>query len=797
MFRAHCHRCTEMVQWVVIQSIDTAPVEPAFSTFYDFPFDPFQVEAMAEIRDGHSVMVAAPTSSGKTVVAEYALWRALQNGARAIYTTPIKALSNQKRRDLEDLFPGQVGLLTGDRSENPDAPIVVMTTEVLRNMLVEDAESLDWVTCVVFDEVHYLADPERGTVWEEAIIASPPHVQLVCLSATIANAEEIVTWIRQTHRDMGLVEHAKRPVPLEHYYFADRALHLVREGNGARRDTFPRDGRMPPPHPADVIRAMKRADLLPAIWFAFSRRAVEEAAELCALAAPEPTARQREAIERSIAWTLDSLPVEDRGLPQLSALMRLLRHGVGFHHAGLLPPLKEMVERLFTDGNLSVVCATDSLAIGINMPARTVVISSLARPFGGTLSPNDFSQLTGRAGRRGIDQRGAVVLLPGRSYVFEEAYRQVSGPLQPVESAFRLRYSTLLSALEGSDERLTHLIDSSLRQFQMKGNARRATRELMDLQEQLTAHGFDGDEEMVEYLALQAELAQAEKEQKRAKNARTKNPRSREIIRRHERAREERERLAKGLCAHPRHGAVIVAERQAPERVAILRRINQLKGIIRQATAECEKDASQTAGAVRTVLSRFGYMNKRGLTRKARGLREIVSGSGIVLSELYERRAFAGLDAAELAEAISWFASDAKRRRENTYRLPRRLQQLRRQAHETYERIAAMEQLAGIELAQGPSEWFYGVAYAWCRGDSIEKITSNIELAEGDIVGALNKTVDLLDQLESMLTEYGDSQLLAVSREARRLLVRGLVAMVRSGEAVIEPASAGVLVASR
>lgn len=787
-----------MVQLIVIQSIDTTPVEPAFSNFYDFPFDPFQIEAMAEIRDGRSVMVAAPTSSGKTVVAEYALWRALQNGARAIYTTPIKALSNQKRRDLEDLFPGQVGLLTGDRSEKPDAPIVVMTTEVLRNMLIEDAESLDWVTCIVFDEVHYLADQERGTVWEEAIIASPPHVQLVCLSATIANAEEIVAWIRQTHRDMGLVEHTERPVPLEHYYFANRALHLVRDGNGSRRDTFPRDGRMPPPHPADVIRAMKRADLLPAIWFAFSRRAVEEAAELCALAAPKPAARQREAIERSIAWTLDSLPVEDRGLPQLSALLRLLRHGVGFHHAGLLPPLKEMVERLFTDGNLSVVCATDSLAIGINMPARTVVISSLARPFGGTLSPNDFSQLTGRAGRRGIDERGGVVLLPGRSYAFEEAYRQVCDALQPVESAFRLRYSTLLSALEGSDERLAHLIGSSLRQFQMKGNARRAARELTDLHEQLTAAGdFDGDEGMVEYLALQADLIQAEKEQKRAKNARAKNPRSREVVRRHERAREERERLARELRAHPRHGAAIVAERQDPERVAILRRVNQLKGIIRQATAECEKDASQTAGAVRTVLSRFGYMNKRGLTPKARGLREIVSGSGIVLSELYHRRAFAGLDAAELAEAMSWFASDAKRRRENTYRLPRRLQQLRHQAGETYERIAAMEQLAGIELAQGPSEWFYGVAYAWCRGDSIEKITSKIELAEGDIVGALNKTVDLLDQLESMLTEYGDDESLAVSREARRLLVRGLVAMVRSGEAVIEPELSGMLVAAR
>src|SRR5947209_6604196 len=197
-------------------------------------------------------MVAAPTSAGKTLVAEYALWRALGNGARAVYTTPIKALSNQKRRDLDILFPGQVGLLTGDRSEQPDAPIVVMTTEVLRNMLVEDPDSLNWVTCVVFDEVHYLADADRGTVWEEAIIHCPQHVQLICLSATIANAEEIADWISETHRHIALVRHDERPVPLEHFYFQRNELHLVRDERGQRRECFPREGRAQSPHPADV-----------------------------------------------------------------------------------------------------------------------------------------------------------------------------------------------------------------------------------------------------------------------------------------------------------------------------------------------------------------------------------------------------------------------------------------------------------------------------------------------------------------------------------------------------------------
>jgi len=764
------------------------PVEPAFSDFYTFPFDPFQIEAIDHIRDGRSVMVAAPTSSGKTVVAEYALWRALQLRSRAIYNTPIQALSNQKRRDLEALFPGQVGLLTGDRSENPDAPIVVMTTEVLRNMLVEDPAALSWVTCVVFDEVHYLADPDRGTVWEEAIIACPEHVQLVCLSATIANAEEIAGWISETHRDIALVRRDERPVPLEHFYFAENRLHLVRDDRGERSGMFPRERRAAMPHPADVVRAMKREKLLPAIWFAFSRRAAEEAAEACALAAPRPTSQQLEEIERAIAWTLDALPPEDRNLPQLSLLMRLLRRGVAFHHAGLLPPLKELIERLFGEGYLSMVCATDTLAVGINMPARTVVISSLSRPFGGLLSPNDFRQLTGRAGRRGIDEQGAVVMLPGPRYTFEEAYREVYGPLQPILSAFRLRYSTLLSVMEGGDIRLANLIQNSLRQFQMKVRARRAEAQLHDLRRRYLS-AEDTDEQMRDYLRLQAELSLADKEQKRAKSARSRNGKTPAASRRLERARQECARLRNLLHAVAGHGAARSLEWDDPERVAALGQINKLEGIISQAQQECDQDAAETAAAVRTVLSRLGYVGKHGLSRKARGLREIVAPSGIVLSELYERGAFDNLDAGELAEAISWFASDANRRRENTYRLSRSPSRARHLSFEVFKKIAALEEREGIELAQGPSEWFYGVALAWCRGDSIEKITQRIELGEGDVVSLLNKTVDLLDQFESMLERYGDVDLLAVCAEARRLLVRGLVAMVRSGDRLLEASS--------
>jgi ATP-dependent RNA helicase HelY len=650
-------------------------------------------------------------------------------------------------------------------------------------MLVEDSIDLNWVTCVVFDEVHYLADPDRGTVWEEAIITCPLHVQLVCLSATIANADEIASWIGQTHREISLVRHDERPVPLEHYLFRDGRLIMLRDAAGKRRAVFHGDRKSDSPHPADVLRAMARMELLPAIWFAFSRQGAESAASACARSAPRPTREQKQRIDMAITWALDGLPEEDRQLPQLSLLLSLLRHGVAFHHAGLLPPMKELVERLFNEGLLSVVCSTDTLAVGINMPARSVVISNLVRPFGGLLSPNDFSQLTGRAGRRGIDERGGVVMLPGRSYAIEDAYAEVTGPLQPILSAFRLRYSTLLSSLEGSPDRLDHLVRSSLRQYQMKAKARRAERDLAGLEEQLAHIGHEDDAaDLGDYLSLQTQLSLAEKEQKRAKNARTKNPRNGQVIHRHEQAKKERERLARLVRQHPAHGTAIVLERTHPERLELLRQLHRLRATIDAAQAECDQAAVDTAHAVRWVLTKLGYISKQGVSRKARGLQEIVAPSGIVLSELYEDGMFDRLDPAELAEAMSWFASDAHRRRDNFFRLPRHLQALRRRSVQTFMAVTALEEEVGIELTQGPSAWFYGVALAWCRGSSIEAITSEIELGEGDIVSLLNKTIDLVDQFESMLVRYGDTEMIGICTEARSLMWRGLVAMVRSGD---------------
>ena len=613
-------------------------IEPAFLRHYDFPLDGFQVEAIQRFRGGESVMVAAPTSSGKTVVAEYALWRTLAAGKRAIYTTPVKALSNQKRRDLESFFPGKVGLLTGDRSEHRDAPVVVMTTEVLRNMLIEDPAALNGVACVVFDEVHYIADADRGTVWEESIISCLPQIQLVCLSATIANAQEIADWITQTHRPIALVRHDERPVPLEHYSFTSGALRLLRDVDGkpVRAPAMERNrGRSQyiTPDPADVVKALRRADLLPAIWFAFTRQGVEDDARRCAEANPPTEGDRREAIENAIAWTLACMPSEDRGLPQLSSLIELLRRGVGFHHAGLLPPCKELVEDLFLRGYLSVVCATDTLAVGINMPARTVVISNLSRPVGGLLTANDFSQLTGRAGRRGIDVQGAVVMLPSFRYDFNRAYAAVTGPLEPILSAFNLRYSTLLSLFSqrGAEDRLAILVSSSLRQFQLYTEARRAERELKTVDEELSALPpvttlAGREEELDEYLAIQGQLTVLQKAHRPGPNPR----KGRHDGRRRRRTSSREEALRQLLHEHPLHE--IAREpaflSQAADRIALLRRRNRLVRIIEDSRRERDRDARSTAHAVSTVLRRLGYVDDRGLRPKAHGLREMVAAGG-------------------------------------------------------------------------------------------------------------------------------------------------------------------------
>jgi len=486
------------------------PTDPLQDFLTGLPFepDPFQWEALQALSAGRSVLVAAPTGTGKTVVAEFAVHLALSRGLRAIYTTPIKALSNQKFRDFRSRYGEEpVGLLTGDLAVNPGGRLLVMTTEVARNMLIQNRGSFRDVGCLIFDEVHYLADPERGTAWEESILLAPPYVPLVCLSATVANASEVAEWIRTTGRDVALVESSERAVPLKHRYYLDGHLLPILEkgislaalpqpaggertgrvrvggagwGNGSRNA-----GEELPPDPAEVVRSLAAADLLPAIYFLFSRKAVEEAADACQRLNLLPYHQAAE-VRLLARRTLDTLPAEDRSLTQVERLMGLLPKGIGFHHAGLLPPLKTLVEELLASGRLKAVFATDTLALGINVPARAVVVGEMIK-FDGQgrrlLSPGEYRQLTGRAGRRGMDTVGYSVLLHSPWAALDRVLEIATGEVAPLESAFRPAYSTVLNLWESleDEDRLARLIAGSLRQFQEGSKIRALVREREEL----------------------------------------------------------------------------------------------------------------------------------------------------------------------------------------------------------------------------------------------------------------------------------------------------------------------------
>ncbi|MCU0723140.1 MAG: DEAD/DEAH box helicase [Planctomycetes bacterium] len=460
-----------------------------------FQLDPFQEQAIRAISEGRSVIVAAPTGAGKTLVAEYALEQCLREGRRAVYTAPIKALSNQKFRDFGRTYGGKIGILTGDVSLNPEAPVVIMTTEIFRNTIFENPARLSGLAYAIFDEIHFLDDPERGTVWEESIIFAPPDVRFVFLSATVSNLDELAAWISEVRREpLEVVREEGRPVPLHHRLFirgkgvgdfrdlqaAAAEAERRNRGRPLRRPRGPAP-RRPEDRGPDVVRALVDAGDLPAIVFSFRRADCEEKAERAArldLVSFEEG--------KALAADFDALArIFDIGDdPGARAMRRLAARGVAFHHAGLLPTLKEVVERLFTDGRIRLLFATDTFALGVNMPAKAVVLSAL-RKFDGErvswLLSREYQQMAGRAGRRGIDTEGRVLAFvdPEEDRI-EGVRRVVTGRPEDVNSRFSLSYAALL-ALFGrlGEDRLFEACERSFAAFRRRARGGPAFREMM------------------------------------------------------------------------------------------------------------------------------------------------------------------------------------------------------------------------------------------------------------------------------------------------------------------------------
>ncbi len=451
----------------------------------------FQIEAIEAIRENKNVLLSAPTGAGKTLVAEYAIADAVARGRRCVYTAPIKALSNQKYRDFRDDPDIDVGLMTGDVTIHPRAQVLIMTTEILRNSIFENPAGLSEVDYVIFDEVHFMDDLERGTVWEESLIFAPPDIRFICLSATIKNLDQLGTWLGEIRpHELAVLHSDRRPVPLKHRLFEKEAgiFPLERLGwvekHAARPPRRPKRGRggrnVRPPRPETGIGrlfdTLQDEDLLPTLIFSFSRRDCERLAyqnQKRELLNAEETAR----MEKLSHELVELFQLDEAELT--GEVFQLARHGVGFHHAGMLPIHKEIVERMFTSGLLKMLFTTETFALGINMPARTAVFGSL-RKFDGVqfdyLRTRDYMQMAGRAGRQGLDTEGLVVsVLDPKSLREAPLARILGGKPEAVESRFRLSYSSILHLLSYlGRERLSEAWEKSFNQFQHRAKSKKA-----------------------------------------------------------------------------------------------------------------------------------------------------------------------------------------------------------------------------------------------------------------------------------------------------------------------------------
>ena len=479
--------------------------------YREFILDPFQVEAVQSIEKHNSVVVSAATGTGKTLIADYAInkWKNLNK--RIIYTAPIKALSNQKYRDFKKEYGEEsVGIMTGDVVINPEAHLLIMTTEIYRNMLLTKDPIVDSISYVIFDEIHFMSDEERGTIWEESIIFSPESIRFLCLSATIPNAKEFAEWIEsiKTHK-VDVVSYTKRAVPLTHFLFdvdygiitMDKAAELSRSNQmpdyykvlRRQRRKKRTDEKPKMPQHYELVKSLKEEGKLPCIFFVFSRRGCEDKASELSMKEDFLNKDQKQKV---ISYFNSMIKDEYKKLESVQLMKRVLQKGIGIHHAGVLPVLKEIVETLFAEGIIKVLYATETFAVGINMPAKSVAFSSLVKFDGKTFNfmrSKEYFQMAGRAGRRGIDKEGVAISLLERRSELDKMIRLTTSDSEPIISQFKLATNTVLNMLNNHTEEEREVILRSNFDYFLKkrddGGIRIKVR-FNNIVKKLTANGY-------------------------------------------------------------------------------------------------------------------------------------------------------------------------------------------------------------------------------------------------------------------------------------------------------------------
>jgi ATP-dependent RNA helicase HelY len=783
-----------------MKTVDTLVDE--FEESLPFDLDGFQREAIEKLDRGQGgVLVSAPTSSGKTVVAEYAIFRALREGAKVIYTTPLKALSNQKFHDFVRAYgEASVGLVTGENTINDDAPIVVMTTEILRNLIYEDPGRLDLVRYVVLDEVHYIDDFPRGSVWEEIVIQAPPSIKLVGLSATIGNYKEIADWMAENRGGMETVFHDVRPVELKMWLAVNnRFAPLFNDAGGIDQRTWRVAAQeeeasyrvhgyrgLPSNDLLHVIEELRRQEMLPAIYFIFSRRGCREALQRCAYHELDlTTAAEKEAIDRVAAERLHGVKDQDEeALFRRMVDARLLRRGLAEHHAGLLPYHKEMVEELFQRGLIKVVFATETLSLGINMPARGVVVSSFTKFDGvnfSNLTTGELTQLMGRAGRRGIDVIGHGVILKEADVEVGTIYEVAMGPTLVVESKFLPSYNMALNLLRVyTPEEAEALMQRSFGQFQKRLAAVETDERLANVREQLADVKRMWDDPTVSI----EDVSQYHKLEDRRRSIRVE-------LRRLRREAGTQRRGRRGRA--PSH-ASRVAQRLEIEAKGLLERQRKLKvvrsprfgellqkyGDIRRLQQELDRSKHEVTGQMdeyprklrrlTRILDEAGFLAHDKPTDKGLFAARVYGENTILVAEAVWLGWFEGLTPEELcAVMVMLAAEDRERRGDRQQRSPRRyptpaIAQTARLIRSLYFRFADMERDLDEPNLRSPSHDYIDFAYRWSTGEALDKIPLPTNVDIGDAIKAMKALYSLLRQLEFALRQAKSPLLETVSR---------------------------------
>lgn len=814
-------------RYAAARAATSHPETARFAAVQKFDLDPFQIEGCNALERGNSVLVAAPTGAGKTIVGEFAIHLAMQTSSdKAFYTTPMKALSNQKFRELVDVYGAdQVGLLTGDTNINGNARIVVMTTEVLRNMIYADSAALTELRYVIMDEVHYLADRFRGAVWEEVIIHLPSAVRLVSLSATVSNAEEFGDWLDTVRGDTEVIVSEIRPVPLEQHVlvrndllplFDDRAgiataqvnqeLMRIRSFTGSNHDNNrraqsyrsnkhagrnsprPEKGGRRPVRSAnvqriermdrpDVVQLLERTNLLPAIFFIFSRVGCDAAVQQLRRSGIRLTSSEERAeIRELVQERTRTLQDEDLGVLGYFEWVDNLERGVASHHAGLLPAFKEVVEELYRRKLVKVVFATETLALGINMPARTVVLEKMEK-FNGearvAITSGEYTQLTGRAGRRGIDVEGHAVVQWTEGMDPQAVAALASRRTYPLNSSFRPTYNMAVNLIDMFGRaRARQVLESSFAQFQadraVVGLARQVREAEESLDGYLKAMACDrGD--FVDYAGIRRELTDLEKKNRQDSHA----PRA---------SRDKRQKRIQNLRTRmQRHSCHGCPDREAHARWAerywkLKRQNDRIRKQIETRTGTVARVFDRVVDVLATLDYVTGVDDQTTLTDAGRTMRRIYGERDLLVAESLRQGLWKGLDAPSLAAMACCLVYEPRREEANSGErgLPRgAFRGAYEKTSELWAELDDLEQDHHLPGSEPLAAGLAGAMHAWARGAMLDRVLVDADMAAGDFVRWAKQTIDLLDQLSIVAED------IAIARTARQALDgvrRGIVA---------------------